>query len=528
MGPFLPGSEGEAELLAAFGRFARLLDAEDPAVRVAFGWFLTDAPRLPPEPAADRALVRALDEAWIAPENLALPVVRYLARKWPRALGVSAPGEPQLAALLRDPLLLALMRATPAATPGVDMLLARFRHFALRAALARQDLGGFLPTVAALAVRGWHSHYALTLPATDRDAAARAAEPALAARLRAELDGDRLGAERLAAALVLACYEPPAAGEFARCGADPLARLVEEAVVAPRERQRAIAAALPCVTPLHPSSEVVAAQYEAHPYPAWAKVAGDLPEVPAAVLRALRVDVEPVRSVLVAGCGTGRHAVDAARTWPAAEVLALDLSRTSLAYAVERTSSAGLDRLRFAQGDLLELGALRRRFRVIEAFGVLHHLADPAAGLLALREALAPGGVIGLGLYAAAARTGLADFRRRYGARGASDEEIRDFRAWALVRERDSPFLLSPDFYSIGGCRDAFFHVRERGYALDEVAELLDRARLRLVALQTPPEARHLPDPLPAADDLPGWTTAERRHPDLFVSMYEIWAQDAA
>ena len=62
-------------------------------------------------------------------------------------------------------------------------------------------------------------------------------------------------------------------------------------------------------------------------------------------------------------------------------MLAIDISRTSLAYARRKTREAGIANIEYAQADILKLGTLERRFDVIETVGVLHHLAEPTAGL---------------------------------------------------------------------------------------------------------------------------------------------------
>ena len=38
----------------------------------------------------------------------------------------------------------------------------------------------------------------------------------------------------------------------------------------------------------------------------------------------------PIKNILVAGCGTGRHSINVARSFPDANVLAVDISRASL------------------------------------------------------------------------------------------------------------------------------------------------------------------------------------------------------
>lgn len=498
-----------------------------------FGWLLASIEGVKPSPVVDLALIRALDESWIRPDSLVLPVARYLAAKWPRALGGKpVPNEPQLFEVVRDPVLLAMLRSTPTATPGLEILLARVRLGALKAVMAHNDIDAFIPTLAALAVRAWHSGYALTLPLEPRHEQDRAQEETLILELGRQLEqGERQGRDLVAGLAVYAAYAPPEPKHLQAAleTGDPAARFIEENVTAPRLRQREIARSLVPLTTIGESNAVVAGQYEAHPYPAWAGEPMDSIELPEPIISVLGAGgPQAIDSVLVAGCGTGQHALVAARAWPSADILAIDISRTSLAYAIDRTPPEMAVRIRFELADLLEIEQLGRRFQVVESMGVLHHLADPEAGLRALTRVLEPGGIIGIGLYSAAARTGLADVRDRYGPGDTtSDDAVRNFRAWALAELRGSKLLYSPDFYSIGGCRDAFFHVREHCYSLEQIGEMLDRAGLRLLAVQTPRSAKQRLGTVPEPTDLAGWSAAEREHGDLFLGMYAVWAQAA-
>ena len=54
--------------------------------------------------------------------------------------------------------------------------------------------------------------------------------------------------------------------------------------------------------------------------------------------------------VLVAGCGTGQHAIETAQRFAGARVLAIDLSRTSLGYAIRKTREARLAQCRICAG----------------------------------------------------------------------------------------------------------------------------------------------------------------------------------
>lgn len=519
------------EAVPAFNIFFPMIEqGEDPpGATGAFGWFLARQ-----MPAADHrtlnlAYEMALTRCWVRPEILVPAVMRQLAARHAGALGGQA-GAAEVRALLLDPQLLALMGATPAATPGLELLLARFRHGALLQAAAGQPIGGELATLAAMAVRAARSGYAMTLPAGEQHRQDRIDEIGLRTRLRAIIAAaDQADPLYVTALTVLACYEPPAEEMMAlgRAAGQPMAALLDQWVVAPRARRAALVDEVPALTGLDDASRDLAAQYEAQPYPAWGCEPADPVAVPDAVLAAVGGHAGP-KSVLIAGCGTGQQAVAAAHTWKGADILAVDISRASLAYAIDKAREAGVSRISFAQADIMALDRPHGdRFDLIEAMGVLHHLADPAAGLRNLAGLLAPGGVIGIALYSAAARANLRALRTRYGRAAQSDDEIRDFRAWALAEAAGHPFLSSPDFYSVGGVRDALFNVREQSFDLDGVAALLDQAGLALVAVQPPPRAGELLGEVPDATDLAGWARAEQARPELFTAMVEVWARAA-
>merc|ERR1712195_19661 len=64
--------------------------------------------------------------------------------------------------------------------------------------------------------------------------------------------------------------------------------------------------------------------------------------------------------------------------------------------------------VRLVQGSLLDLHRLSLgTFDYIECAGVIHHMADPTAGLIALRRSLKPDGGIGLMVYAPFGRAGV-------------------------------------------------------------------------------------------------------------------------
>jgi SAM-dependent methyltransferase len=218
---------------------------------------------------------------------------------------------------------------------------------------------------------------------------------------------------------------------------------------------------------------------------------------------------------------------------PGSRVLAIDLSRASLAYAARRARESGLTDIEFAQGDILELGFLEERFDVIQCSGVLHHLRDPMAGWRVLTGLLAPGGKMKVALYSEIARRSVAAARRLITERGfgADPRGMRAARAAILALPSDDPARAvagSIDFYSLSGCRDLLFHAQEHRTTLPEIAAMLDDLGLGLLGFEFEYAAtrlqylREFPRD-PAATSLANWAEFEKRHPDTFAAMYQVW-----
>ena len=165
----------------------------------------------------------------------------------------------------------------------------------------------------------------------------------------------------------------------------------------------------------------LAAQYEAYPYPhrdprdeAKRLIVGSpghLREVDHWVFGATRPTSRPLR-VLVAGGGTGDATImlaqQTARAGRPGGVTWLDRSAAALKIAQTRAAARGLTNIVWEQRSLLDLpGSGLGPFDYIDCCGVLHHLPDPAAGLRALLSVLAPGGGMGLMVYAPYGRTGI-------------------------------------------------------------------------------------------------------------------------
>ncbi len=276
-------------------------------------------------------------------------------------------------------------------------------------------------------------------------------------------------------------------------------------------------------------------QYEENPYPRWTIT----PPVKATTISEYLRDrlgiappawTEPGRAdILIAGCGTGSHSIDTARRFPQSRVLAIDISRTSLAYAGRKAHELGVANIEHAQADILKLDTLGRRFDVIETAGVLHHLADPAAGWRLLLSLLRPNGLMFVGLYSAMARRSLTAARARIAERGyrATADDIRLCRQDLIARSGLPPFR---DFSSTSGCRDLLFNVMEHQFTIPQIADFLASNRLTFLGFeQLLPETlekfRQLFQHPGALRDLASWHRFEERHPYTFSNMYFFWVQ---
>jgi SAM-dependent methyltransferase len=130
---------------------------------------------------------------------------------------------------------------------------------------------------------------------------------------------------------------------------------------------------------------------------------------------------------------------------------------------------------------LEQAGELDRRFDLIVCTGVLHHLADPDAGLRALHSVLRPSGALSLMIYAPYGRTGvymLQDYCRRIGV-GTSDEEIRELLATLDALPRNHPLVPllrgSRDAGNVDALADALLNPRDQSYSVPQLFDFIER-----------------------------------------------------
>ena len=347
------------------------------------------------------------------------------------------------------------------------------------------------------------------------------------------------------AAMFLPLADIPAArklyehSEYDPSDRSPRTAVLQRGIAEPDAEAR-IAATLDDLGPIADmTSRAVKVQYEANPYPKWLSV--DREDEPRGLnhelsgrfpnLRAGGLDLTRPR-ILVAGCGTGRHAISTASRYKDCSVLAVDISTASLAYAARQAESLGQNNIDFARADILELGRFDARFDLIECSGVLHHMADPLVGWQVLRGLLKRNGLMRIGLYSARARARWNNLREK-----APTNDPATF-----IRKRRTDLLTSPpkgaealvfqisDFYTLSGCRDLLFHTQELHFTLPEVSRALDKLSLDFLGFATLPKSaeqafRAIHGSGNKLQNLELWDSFEQDNPDTFITMYQFWCQ---
>ena len=243
-----------------------------------------------------------------------------------------------------------------------------------------------------------------------------------------------------------------------------------------------------------------------------------------------------IPKILIAGCGTGNQIINASR-YKNAQITAIDISTSSLAYAGRKAREYQMNNIQLQQLDILDVDQLQDVYDVIECSGVLHHMQDPAKGLASLNSKLKPGGYIKIGLYSKLARQTVSSARELIHKRGipSTPEGIRNFRRQIFddnQHELKNISILVNDFYSLSECRDLCFHVQEHQFTTESLQQLLSSENLVFCGFMLPESIkRAYQQQFPEDNDgtsLRNWGEFEEQNQSTFQSMYQFWAYKAS
>lgn len=275
------------------------------------------------------------------------------------------------------------------------------------------------------------------------------------------------------------------------------------------------------------ADKALARQYESYPYPrrdpredAKRLVVGSpshLREVDHWIFGAARPASRSLNA-LMAGGGSGDGTIMLAQHLAWAKrpgtVTWLDRSAKAREVAEGRAKVRKLDNIRFVEGSILDLpNSGLGPFDYIDCCGVLHHMPDPLAGLKALASVLAPGGGMGLMVYAPHGRTGVymvQDALRLLAPAEAADGGPADpaprldaaRRLWKHLPEtnwlRRNPWLSDHISGGDAGMYDLLLNPRDQAYTTTRFHDLITAAGLQLACWVEPvrydPDV-YLPDP---------------------------------
>lgn len=106
--------------------------------------------------------------------------------------------------------------------------------------------------------------------------------------------------------------------------------------------------------------------------------------------------LESGMNLLDCGCGPGAMTVDLAKIVAPGQVVGIDRHEPQLEVGRQKAAAAGLDNVRFEQGDIYSLPFADGTLDAVFAHAVIYHLARPEAALAEIRRVLEPGGLVGI------------------------------------------------------------------------------------------------------------------------------------
>jgi len=188
--------------------------------------------------------------------------------------------------------------------------------------------------------------------------------------------------------------------------------------------------------------------------------------------------------ILVAGCGTNEAARYAYHN-PTARVVGIDVSASSLRHEEFLKERYGLANLSLYHIAIEEVSELKLNFDLVAANGVIHHLADPAAGLTALKQVLRLEGVLQSMLYGTYKRVGVYMLQKLFRLMGLEQTQEDLMIVKATLKELSqhhsaNTYLRSaPDLDCDSGLVDTFLHKRDRSFTVMDCFNLLSECGLK-------------------------------------------------
>ncbi|WP_460423423.1 methyltransferase domain-containing protein [Pseudomonas sp. ZL2] len=277
--------------------------------------------------------------------------------------------------------------------------------------------------------------------------------------------------------------------------------------------------------------------YESNPYPHWKQLPLHTPSTLDDYFSNTGLNPSTQswtnKRILVAGCGTGRHAIQLALNYPDTEVIGVDVSLPSLRHANKQKNLYSIKNVKFIHCSISDTPSLGIKFKIIECIGVLHHLKQPARTLKVLLSVLAPDGIIKLGLYSKYARATLEILKSKCKEHEIpyTPDNIPSIRnlAITLYPKQLENLIYSKDFYSIQGCMDLLFNPCEIPFTTRKIYNLIRLYNLDFAGFELNNSASKGPSfsKFNTIRDIKSllnrWHEFEVANPSTFSNMYLFW-----
>ncbi len=247
--------------------------------------------------------------------------------------------------------------------------------------------------------------------------------------------------------------------------------------------------------------------------------------------RELAVASKSRPQILIAGCGDVQSSIIGRWEPRAHAITGIDLSSRSLEKARIRSwmmlRPMQLLQMNLENPDTPLIGP----YLHIDAYGVLHHLANPAAGLRTLAQVLAPGGTMRIMVYNSRSRQWMFQVKRVFALLGLSAYESQDLKDTRQLLElfgqklpamQERLVAMRSIIQEPSRLVDAFFHEREARLDLNYWVKAIEQSGLEsLGLLDRYAELDDLANPLLA---MPTLQSLEERIDDLrFENNLELY-----
>jgi len=453
---------------------------------------------------------------------------------WPKRSSVPGLfGKSGFDAFADDPLLLVLLQSTPVRDVAFERLLTALRASLLADATAGNPVANSILGFACTLARQCFINEYVFATAPEEETKVEELKRALAGRSPSAM-------QIAALAMYVPLHTLPSATALLERKWNPQIEAVLTQQVRELAEEQKLRDSIPHLTAIEDEvSKRVREQYEGNPYPRWVHAAGQVAPMP--IDHYLR-DQFPTAAfkplgktsaldMLIAGCGTGQVAIGSVQKHMGGQALAIDLSLSSLCYAKRKTPAELAARIEYAQADILQLGSIGRNFDVVDACGVLHHMANPLAGWRILLSLLRSGGLMHIAFYSDAGRADVAAARAFIAERkfDSTPDGIRRCRQELLATPLASVTRFT-DFFTTSECRDLLFHVHESRITIPVIRDFIRENGLTFVGFEfdLPLLLRHRAQFAAlgwSPADLDRWQEVETKYHDTFSGMYQFWVQ---